>query len=78
MIAKAESPAVQDPVFSDHTAAAGITYRNVFGGPEKHFILESHGRGAAFYDHDGDGDLDLYITNGATFDTYRDLSLIHI
>ena len=59
MIAKAESPAVQDPVFSYQTAAAGITYRNVFGGSEKHFILESHGSGAAFYDHDGDGDLEL-------------------
>ena len=44
------------------------------GGPEKHYILESHGSGAAFFDHDSDGDLDLYIVNGATFATYRDRS----
>ena len=62
------------PQFSDQTAAAGITYRNVFGGKEKQYILESHGSGAAFFDHDSDGDLDLYIVNGATFATYRDRS----
>ena len=62
------------PQFSDQTAAAGITYRNVFGGQKKQYILESHGSGAAFFDHDSDGDLDLYIVNGATFATYRDRS----
>jgi len=67
-------PLCAQPQFSDQTAAAGITYRNVFGGPEKHYILESHGSGAAFFDHDSDGDLDLYIVNGATFATYRDRS----
>ena len=67
-------PLRAQPQFSDQTAAAGITYRNVFGGKEKHYILESHGSGAAFFDHDSDGDLDLYIVNGATFATYRDRS----
>ena len=67
-------PLRAQPQFSDQTAAAGIIYRNVFGGPEKHYILESHGSGAAFFDHDSDGDLDLYIVNGATFATYRDRS----
>ena len=67
-------PLRAQPQFSDQTAAAGITYRNVFGGEEKQYILESHGSGAAFFDHDSDGDLDLYIANGATFATYRDRS----
>ena len=67
-------PLRAQPRFSDQTAAAGITYRNVFGGQEKHYILESHGSGAAFFDHDSDGDIDLYIVNGATFATYRDRS----
>ena len=67
-------PLRAQPQFSDQTAAAGITYRNVFGGQEKHYILESHGSGAAFFDHDSDGDLDLYLVNGATFATYRDRS----
>jgi len=65
---------ISPPQFSNQTAAAGITYRNIFGGEEKQYILESHGSGAAFFDHDSDGDIDLYITNGATFATYRDRS----
>ena len=44
------------PQFSDQTSAASITYRNVFGGKEKQYILESHGSSAAFFDYDRDGD----------------------
>ena len=62
------------PRFSDQTTAAGIAYRNIFGGEQKQYILESHGSGAAFFDHDSDGDIDLYIANGSTFATYRDRS----
>jgi hypothetical protein len=68
------APLGAQPQFSDQTEAAGIAYRNVFGGMEKRYILESHGSGAAFFDCDSDGDLDLYITRGSTFATYRDRS----
>ena len=62
------------PRFTDQTAAAGIDLRNTFGGADKQYILEAHGNGAAFFDHDDDGDLDLYVVNGATLSTYREQS----
>lgn len=53
--------------FVDVTAAAGISFRHVSGGggenPQKYFI-ETMGPGCAFWDYDGDGNLDIYAVNG--------------
>jgi hypothetical protein len=59
-----------DPVvFTDVTAAAGLSHAvNVSGSPDKQFLLEEMGCGAAFVDYDNDGWLDIFLVNGSSLD----------
>jgi hypothetical protein len=52
--------------FRDVAAAAGLDVVQVGGGAGVDFIIESLGSGGAWLDHDGDGDPDLYLAEGAT------------
>ena len=54
--------------FEEVTAPAGIHYHNLFGSPEKRYIIESTGNGAAWIDYDNDGLLDLFVVNGSTLE----------
>jgi hypothetical protein len=51
--------------FSELGEASGITLPVFSGSAEKVHIRESLGQGACWLDHDRDGDLDLFIPNGA-------------
>ena len=45
---------------------------NIYGGEDKRYILEANGSGAAFFDYNNDGYLDLYVVNGSTFEMHAE------
>ncbi len=67
-LSAAESP--PSVVFTDITAEAGLTHAvNVSGSPiNKQFLLEEMGCGAALFDYDNDGWLDIFLVNGSSLD----------
>ncbi len=59
-------------VFRDATASSGIgTFRHRSGSAEKRYILETPSGGVALLDYDRDGQLDIYLVNGSTFEGLR-------
>jgi hypothetical protein len=61
-------PNPEPVVFTDVTAATGITFKHAFA-PEKRYILESMSGGVGIIDFDRDGWPDLYFVNAPTVAT---------
>ncbi len=57
-------------VFQDITKQAGLSgWIHKMGVPEKNFIVETNGSGVCIVDYNNDGWPDIYLVNGATFNS---------
>ncbi|MEE3258612.1 MAG: VCBS repeat-containing protein, partial [Candidatus Latescibacterota bacterium] len=60
-----------DPIqFVQVTAEAGIDFAHYNGFSGNYYYVETFGGGAAFFDYDGDGWMDLFLVNGTYLKGY--------
>src|SRR5215510_11660073 len=64
--AGADTPAVH---FRDVSSECGIRFRHTSGSPEKKQIFETMSGGVVLFDYDNDGRIDVFLVNGATFES---------
>jgi len=61
----AATPAPSAPIFVESAAATGLTFTHVNGAGGNYFLPEVMGAGVALLDYDDDGDLDVFLVQGA-------------
>ena len=70
-LALAQAPPPPSVLFRDVAREADVVFQHQ-AAPEKKYIMESMSGGVALLDYDGDGLVDIYLTNSLTVDTRND------
>ena len=68
---RSQTPGPLPFAFTDVAAGAGLTARTVYGGERSNrYLIETTGSGAAAFDYDGDGWIDIFLVNGSTLEGF--------
>lgn len=60
------------PIFEEVATKVGLTFQHYNGMTGKFYLPEIMGAGAALFDFDNDGDLDVFLVQGSTLDPSQD------
>jgi hypothetical protein len=61
-------PRAAAPLFTDAAGDVGLAFTHVSGATGQYYMAEQMGAGAALFDYDNDGDLDVFLIQGGSLD----------